>query len=182
MAKMWAGRFEKELNQIADDFNSSLRFDKRMYAEDIKGSMAHAAMLGAKGIIETEAVDKIIEGLQGILDDINEGKLEITDGEDIHMFVESVLTERIGETGKKLHTARSRNDQVALDLRLYMRNASEKVVEEITALLKVLTKIAEEHKETIMPGYTHLQRAQPITFGHHIMAYAMMFTRDVDRI
>ena len=182
MAKMWAGRFEKELNQIADDFNSSLRFDKRMYAEDIKGSMAHATMLGAKGIIETEAVDKIIEGLQGILDDINEGKLEITDGEDIHMFVESVLTERIGETGKKLHTARSRNDQVALDLRLYMRNASEKVVEEITALLKVLTKIAEEHKETIMPGYTHLQRAQPITFGHHIMAYAMMFTRDVDRI
>ena len=182
MAKMWAGRFEKELNQIADDFNSSLRFDKRMYAEDIKGSMAHAAMLGAKGIIETEAVDKIIEGLQGILDDINEGKLEITDGEDIHMFVESVLTERIGETGKKLHTARSRNDQVALDLRLYMRNASEKVVEEITALLKVLVKIAEEHKETIMPGYTHLQRAQPITFGHHIMAYAMMFTRDVDRI
>ena len=182
MAKMWAGRFEKELNQIADDFNSSLRFDKRMYAEDIKGSMAHATMLGAKGIIETEAVDKIIEGLQGILDDINEGKLEITDGEDIHMFVESVLTERIGETGKKLHTARSRNDQVALDLRLYMRNASEKVVEEITALLKVLVKIAEEHKETIMPGYTHLQRAQPITFGHHIMAYAMMFSRDIDRI
>ena len=182
MAKMWAGRFEKELNQIADDFNSSLRFDKRMYAEDIKGSMAHATMLGAKGIIEMEAVDEIIKGLEQILEDINSGALEITDGEDIHMFVESVLTERIGEVGKKLHTARSRNDQVALDLRLYMRNASEKIIEEIKALLSVLVKIAKEHSDTIMPGYTHLQRAQPITFGHHIMAYAMMLTRDIGRI
>ena len=182
MAKMWAGRFEKELNEIADDFNSSLRFDKRMYAEDITGSMAHAAMLGAKGIIEQEAADKIIAELENILNDINSGKIEITDGEDIHMFVESVLTERLGEVGKKLHTARSRNDQVAVDLRLYMRNATNEIINKVYGLLGVLAGIAEEHKETILPGYTHLQRAQPITFGHHIMAYAMMFTRDIDRL
>lgn len=182
MAKMWAGRFEKELNEIADDFNSSLRFDKRMYAEDIKGSMAHAAMLGAKGIIEQDAADKIIAELENILNDINSGKIEITDGEDIHMFVESVLTERLGEIGKKLHTARSRNDQVAVDLRLYMRNATNEIIEKVYALLGALAGIAEEHKDTILPGYTHLQRAQPITFGHHIMAYAMMFTRDIDRL
>ena len=182
MAKLWAGRFEKELSKVADDFNSSLRFDKRMYFEDIKGSMAHAAMLGAKGIIAKDEAEKIIDELGNILSDINSGALEIKDGEDIHMFVETVLTERIGEVGKKLHTARSRNDQVALDLRLYLKNINEEIINKIENLLSVLCDIADENKTTIMPGYTHLQRAQPITFGHHVMAYAMMLCRDIDRI
>ena len=183
MEKMWAGRFSKTLDKTADDFNSSISFDKAMYRQDITGSMAHAAMLGAKKIISDDDASAIIAELEKILSDIENGILEIDENcEDIHMFVEKVLTERIGDTGKKLHTARSRNDQVALDLRMYMRDQ----IDEVTALLKnlvaVITDKAEEHKATIMPGYTHLQRAQPITFGHHLMAYAMMFMRDIDRL
>ena len=183
MEKMWAGRFSKTLDKTADDFNSSISFDKAMYRQDITGSMAHAAMLGAKKIISDDDASAIIAELEKILSDIENGILAIDENcEDIHMFVEKVLTERIGDTGKKLHTARSRNDQVALDLRMYMRDQ----IDEVTALLKnlvaVITDKAEEHKATIMPGYTHLQRAQPITFGHHLMAYAMMFMRDIDRL
>ena len=183
MDKMWAGRFSKTLDKTADDFNSSISFDKKMYRQDITGSMAHAAMLGAKNIIGADEADKIIAELEKILTDIENGALEIDENcEDIHMFVEKVLTDRIGDLGKKLHTARSRNDQVALDLRMYLRDQ----IDEITVLLKKLVAVladkAEEHKATIMPGYTHLQRAQPITFGHHLMAYAMMFLRDIDRL
>ena len=183
MQKMWAGRTSGETSAAADDFNSSISFDSRMYAQDIKGSMAHAAMLSYTGIITASEADELIAGLQGILDDLNSGALEPDPAaEDIHMFVEQVLTERIGDTGKKLHTARSRNDQVALDLRLYLRDE----IAEITAALKKLALAvvgkAEENKAAIMPGYTHLQRAQPITFGHELMAYAMMLLRDIDRL
>ena len=182
MAKMWAGVTAGVTDSIADDFNSSIRFDCKMYKEDITGSMAHAAMLGGKGIISQTDANTLIDGLQGILDDLNTGKLEIDlSCEDIHMFVEQVLTERIGDVGKKLHTARSRNDQVALDLRMYLRAQ----IDEITALIKdVIEAIlmqAEANKAVIMPGYTHLQRAQPILFSHHLMAYAMMLLRDLDR-
>jgi argininosuccinate lyase len=183
MAKMWAGRTTGETDRVADDFNSSIHFDSRMYREDITGSMAHAAMLAAKNIITAQEADTLIAGLEGILQDIDDGKLAIDMScEDIHMFVEQVLTERLGDVGKKLHTARSRNDQVALDLRMYLRNASAGILEQLRELLTVITEQAEEHKATIMPGYTHLQRAQPITFGHHLMAYAMMLLRDVDRL
>ena len=183
MAKMWAGRTAGETDRIADDFNSSIHFDSRMYREDITGSMAHAAMLASKHIITAEEADALIAGLEGILNDIDEGKLEIDmTCEDIHMFVEQVLTERLGDVGKKLHTARSRNDQVALDLRMYLREASAGIRAQLEELLCVLADKAEEHKATIMPGYTHLQRAQPITFGQHLMAYAMMLLRDVDRL
>ena len=183
MAKMWAGVTAGVTDSIADDFNSSIRFDCKMYKEDITGSMAHAAMLGGKGIISQADADTLIDGLQGILDDLNSGKLQIDlSCEDIHMFVEQVLTERIGDVGKKLHTARSRNDQVALDLRMYLRTQ----IDEITALVKdVVDAIlfqAEANKTVIMPGYTHLQRAQPILFSHHLMAYAMMLLRDLDRL
>ncbi len=183
MSKLWAGRTAGETNQIADDFNSSIRFDCRMYREDITGSMAHAAMLGAKNIISKADADAIIDGLQTILDDLESGALEIDPtAEDIHMFVEQVLTERIGETGKRLHTARSRNDQVALDLRMYLRAEVGEIVALTKALITALTDQAEAHKADILPGYTHLQRAQPVTFGHHLMAYAMMLLRDVDRM
>ena len=183
MSKLWAGRTAGETNQIADDFNSSIRFDCRMYREDITGSMAHAAMLGAKNIISKSDADAIIDGLQTILDDLESGALEIDPtAEDIHMFVEQVLTERIGETGKRLHTARSRNDQVALDLRMYLRAEVGEIVALTKALITALTDQAEAHKADILPGYTHLQRAQPVTFGHHLMAYAMMLLRDVDRM
>ena len=183
MAKMWAGRTAGETDRIADDFNSSIHFDSRMYREDITGSMAHAAMLASKHIITAEEADTLIDGLQGILSDIDAGKLEIDmTCEDIHMFVEQVLTERLGDVGKKLHTARSRNDQVALDLRMYLRTASSGIRAQLVELLGVLADQAEAHKATIMPGYTHLQRAQPITFGQHLMAYAMMLLRDVDRL
>ncbi|MBQ3262328.1 MAG: argininosuccinate lyase [Oscillospiraceae bacterium] len=183
MSKLWAGRTAGETNQIADDFNSSIRFDCRMYREDIKGSMAHAAMLGAKNIISKSDADAIIDGLQTILDDLESGALEIDPtAEDIHMFVEQVLTERIGETGKRLHTARSRNDQVALDLRMYLRAEVGEIVALTKALITALADQAEAHKADILPGYTHLQRAQPVTFGHHLMAYAMMLLRDVDRM
>ena len=183
MSKLWAGRTAGETNQIADDFNSSIRFDCRMYREDITGSMAHAAMLGAKNIISKSDADAIIDGLQTILDDLESGALEIDPtAEDIHMFVEQVLTERIGETGKRLHTARSRNDQVALDLRMYLRAEVGEIVALTKALITALADQAEAHKADILPGYTHLQRAQPVTFGHHLMAYAMMLLRDVDRM
>ena len=183
MQKMWAGRTEGEIDSIADDFNSSIKFDKRMYKQDIEGSMAHAAMLGAQGIITADEAQKLISGLGEILDGITNGDIQIDpSAEDIHMFVEQILTERIGEVGKKLHTARSRNDQVALDLRLYLREECDIICSLITDLLTAIIDKAEENKETIMPGYTHLQRAQPITFGHHLMAYAMMFDRDLDRI
>ena len=183
MAKMWAGLNSAETEKLADEFNSSIGFDRRMYKEDITGSMAHAAMLSARNIIPADDADKIISGLEGILKDIESGALEIDPAaEDIHMFVEQVLTERIGDAGKKLHTARSRNDQVALDLRMYLRTQADIISEKIKALICALTDLAEENKDTIMPGYTHLQRAQPVTFGHHLMAYCMMLLRDLERI
>ena len=182
MDKMWAGRFAKALDSQADDFNSSIRFDSRMYKQDIKGSMAHAAMLSARGIISTDDADAIIAGLETILADITLGALPIDPAaEDIHMFVEAELTKRIGDAGKRLHTARSRNDQVALDTRLYLRDEISEIISLTLSLIEVLTDRAEEYKSAIMPGYTHLQRAQPITFGHHLMAYAMMLQRDVGR-
>ena len=180
---MWAGRTSGDTNSIADDFNSSIRFDSRMYAQDITGSMAHAAMLGQTGIIDQADADILIDGLQGILDDLNAGKLSIDmTSEDIHMFVEQELTNRLGDVGKKLHTARSRNDQVALDIRMYLREQIDTVSSLVKDLIAALTEQAEENKDAIMPGYTHLQRAQPITFGHHLMAYAMMLLRDLDRL
>ena len=182
MDKMWAGRFAKALDSQADDFNSSIRFDSRMYKQDIKGSMAHAAMLSARGIISADDADAIIAGLETILADITAGTLPIDDSaEDIHMFVEAELTKRIGDAGKRLHTARSRNDQVALDTRLYLRDEIKEIVSLTLSLIEGLTDRAEEYNAAIMPGYTHLQRAQPITFGHHLMAYAMMLQRDVGR-
>ena len=183
MAKMWAGVTDGNTAQIADDFNSSIRFDCRMYKQDITGSMAHAAMLGAQGIIAQSEAEQLIDGLQGILDDLDSGKLEFDMScEDIHMFVEQVLTERLGDVGKKLHTARSRNDQVALDLRLYLAEKTDVLTDLVRELVQAVTDKAEQYKDTIMPGYTHLQRAQPITFGHHLMAYAMMLLRDLDRL
>ena len=183
MAKMWAGVTDGNTAQIADDFNSSIRFDSRMYKQDITGSMAHAAMLGARGIITDAEAATLIDGLQGILDDLNSGALTVDmTCEDIHMFVEQVLTERLGDVGKKLHTARSRNDQVALDLRLYLAEENHTIAGYVRDLIAAVTAKAEQYKDTIMPGYTHLQRAQPITFGHHLMAYAMMLLRDLDRL
>ena len=183
MAKMWEGRTTAETSQIADDFNSSIGVDSRMYKADITGSMAHAAMLGAKGIILQEEAEQIIDGLQGILDDIENGSLPIDmSAEDIHMFVEAVLTERLGDVGKKLHTARSRNDQVALDFRIHLRGEIDNISAGVKSLIEAVLDVAKANKLTIMPGYTHLQRAQPITFGHHLMAYAMMLTRDMDRL
>jgi len=183
MAKMWAGRTDGVTDKIADDFNSSISFDSRMYKQDITGSMAHAAMLGKKGIISSDEASTLIDGLGGILADLESGALKIDlSCEDIHMFVEQVLTERLGDVGKKLHTARSRNDQVALDLRMYLRDEITEIREKALSLVEALADKAEEEKATIMPGYTHLQRAQPITFGHHLMAYAMMLLRDADRL
>ena len=183
MDKMWAGRFDKALDKMADDFNSSIHFDCKMYKQDITGSMAHATMLAAQGIIMDSDRDAIIDGLQSILDDINSGKLAFDmDAEDIHMFVESELTKRIGDTGKRLHTARSRNDQVALDIRMYLRDETNEIIELLKKLIEVVVKKAEEYKDAIMPGYTHLQRAQPITFAHHLLAYGMMFSRDISRL
>ncbi len=183
MAKMWAGRTSGKTDSLADSFNSSISFDKRLYKQDITGSISHAAMLAKQGIITCDEADSIINALNGILQDIESGALAIDPkAEDIHMFVEQILTQRIGETGKKLHTARSRNDQVALDLRLYLRDYSD----ELTALLKdligALIGKAEDNLDVIMPGYTHLQHAQPVLFSHHLLAYAMMLERDVQRI
>ncbi len=183
MSKMWVGRTDGNTDKLADVFNSSISFDKRMYKEDITGSMAHALMLSSKGIITPSESERIVEGLGGILDDIESGKLEINpEAEDIHMFVEEVLTQRIGEAGKKLHTARSRNDQVALDIKMYMREEIHKTSSLVKSLIEALTKRSEEYRDAIMPGYTHLQRAQPVTFGHHLLAYAMMLLRDMDRL
>ena len=183
MEKMWAGRFEKALDKSADDFNSSIHFDKKMYAHDIKGSLEHAAMLSAVGILTAEELQKITDGLIGILDDLNSGELKFDENaEDIHMFVEATLTARIGDAGKKLHTARSRNDQVALDLRLYMRDKAAEIIELLRKLTETVLNKAKENTDAIMPGYTHLQRAQPITFAQHLLAYCMMFSRDITRI
>ena len=183
MPQLWKGRFKKELAKETNDFNSSISFDSRMFEEDIKGSIAHATMLGATGIIDKSESEKIVAGLSEILADIKSGKLDIDmSAEDIHTFVEGELTARLGQTGKRLHTARSRNDQVALDIRLTLRKEIDEISEKIKDLVSVLCNKAEENKETIMPGYTHLQRAQPITFGHHLMAYAQMLLRDLDRL
>ena len=183
MAKMWAGRTDGQTDRLADDFNSSIGFDCRMYRQDITGSMAHAAMLGATGILPKADADTLIDGLQTILDDLGSGKLQFDPTcEDIHMFVEQVLTERLGDVGKKLHTARSRNDQVALDLRMYLREQCDAISAQVKTLIEALVDRAAEYKSAIMPGYTHLQRAQPITFGHHLMAYAMMLLRDRSRL
>ena len=183
MAKMWAGVTSGVTDSIADDFNSSIRFDSVMYKHDIMGSIAHAGMLASKGIITKEEADVLSDGLTSILEDIDCGRLQFDmSAEDIHMFVEQELTDRVGDVGKKLHTARSRNDQVALDIRMYLRDE----IDEITALLRELCAAvcdkAEEYRDAIVPGYTHLQRAQPITFGHHLMAYAMMLLRDISRL
>lgn len=183
MAQLWKGRFKKELAKETNDFNASIHFDSRMYKEDITGSMAHATMLGACGIIEKSESEKIVQGLSEILADIESGKLAIDPGaEDIHTFVEGELTARLGQTGKRLHTARSRNDQVALDIRMILKKEIDAIAADIKDLLAVLCKKAEENKGVILPGYTHLQRAQPITFGHHLMAYAAMLCRDLDRL
>ena len=183
MAKLWAGRTDGQTDRLADDFNSSIGFDCRMYRQDITGSMAHAAMLGATGILPKADADTLIDGLQTILDDLGSGKLQFDPTcEDIHMFVEQVLTERLGDVGKKLHTARSRNDQVALDLRMYLREQCDTISGQVKTLIEALVDRAAEYKSAIMPGYTHLQRAQPITFGHHLMAYAMMLLRDRSRL
>ncbi len=181
--QLWKGRFKKALSKTTNDFNSSISFDSRMYKEDIEGSIAHSAMLGKCGIISQEEAEKIGEGLKGILADIESGKLAIDpDAEDIHTFIEGELTARLGDTGKRLHTARSRNDQVAVDIKLYLRNQIEEIVELVKGLVEVICSKAEENAETVMPGYTHLQRAQPITFGHHLMAYAEMMLRDLSRL
>jgi len=183
MDKMWAGRFQKALNKEADDFNSSIHFDSRMYKQDITGSLVHAMMLSRQGIITKNDCDEITKGLTTILEDIENGNLPIDmEAEDIHMFVESELTKRIGDTGKKLHTARSRNDQVALDIRLYLAAECEEIGNLILKLIAAIKDKAEENQDAIMPGYTHLQRAQPITFAHHLLAYSMMFKRDFERI
>ena len=183
MAKMWAGRFSKEVDEKVNDFNSSISFDARMYRHDIRGSMAHAQMLGEQGIIEKHESEKIIEGLKGILADLDSGALHFDpNAEDIHMFVEQVLTERLGDTGKRLHTARSRNDQVALDIKFYLKDECDKISKLTYELIETLIATAQEHYDTVMPGYTHLQRAQPVTFAHHIMAYAQMLTRDLGRL
>ena len=183
MAKMWAGRTAGDTSKLADEFNSSIGFDSRMYKEDITGSIAHAQMLAKQGIIERREADILCDELAQILEDISTGKLAIDmNAEDIHMFIEEELTKRVGDVGKKLHTARSRNDQVALDLRMYLMNRVEELTADTKKLIAALTDKAGEYKEAIMPGYTHLQRAQPIMFGHHLLAYAMMLLRDVDRM
>ena len=180
---MWAGRTDGSVSAIADDFNSSIHFDSKMYRQDIRGSMEHALMLSCRGIISQSEYKEIFDGLSSILEDIDSGKLCFDmNAEDIHMFVEAELTRRIGDAGKKLHTARSRNDQVALDLRLYMRDEVATVRERILSLISAIVSQAEKNADAIMPGYTHLQRAQPITFAQHLLAYAMMFMRDLTRL
>ena len=181
--KLWAGRFQKETDTLVNDFNSSITFDARMYKEDIAGSIAHAAMLGKQGIIEAHEAEKIIEGLKVILADIDAGQVEFSlENEDIHMNIETMLTKRIGDTGKRLHTGRSRNDQVAVDFRLYVKQEIPKIIDMVLDLEQVLIKKAEANLETVMPGYTHMQRAQPTTFAHYMMAYANMLRRDVTRL
>ncbi|MCQ4023004.1 MULTISPECIES: argininosuccinate lyase [unclassified Ruminococcus] len=181
--KLWAGRFQKEISKTTNDFNSSISFDSKMYKQDIRGSIAHATMLGKCGIIDEGEAEKICDGLEEILNDIESGKLQIDmEAEDIHTFIEGELTRRLGDTGKRLHTARSRNDQVALDIKMYLRDECDEVETLLKDLLEVLCNKAEQYADTVMPGYTHLQRAQPITFGHHLMAYAQMLLRDLSRL
>ena len=180
---MWDGRFEKKIDSRTNDFNSSIKFDHKMYKHDIKGSMAHAKMLSKQGIIGEDDKEKILKGLEEILEDIESGNLKLDPyAEDIHMFVEAELTKRIGQSGKKLHTARSRNDQVALDIKMYLKDAILEIQKELKELIATFVEKAEENTKTIMPGYTHLQRAQPVTFGHHLMAYVEMFLRDEERL
>lgn len=181
--KLWAGRFSKETDSLVNDFNSSISFDKRLYKQDISGSVAHAQMLSECGIITKDEAELIVKGLNEILNEIEKGTLEFSiDAEDIHMNIEVMLTKKIGDVGKKLHTARSRNDQVALDIRLFIKEECIEIKKLLLELLEVLKNKAQENIDTIMPGYTHLQRAQPITFSHHMLAYAQMFIRDVKRI
>ncbi len=181
--KLWGGRFTKKTSDLVEDFHSSISFDKRLYEEDIKGSIAHARMLGKKGIISEDESDEIIKGLDNILKDIKDGKVEFSkEAEDIHMNIEKILTERIGDAAKKLHTARSRNDQVALDVRMYLKKECKEITDLLLDLQKALLKKAEKNLNTIMPGYTHLQKAQPITLAHHLMAYVEMFHRDLTRL
>ncbi len=183
MAKLWAGVTAGMTDQLADDFNSSIAFDCRMFRQDIRGSMAHAKMLGATGILAPEEAEALVQGLEGVLNDLESGALSFDlQSEDIHMFVEQELTKRLGDLGKKLHTARSRNDQVALDLRLYLREEIGAIQKLVKALMEALLEQAKAHKSTLMPGYTHLQRAQPISFGHHLLAYCMMLRRDLGRL
>ena len=180
---MWAGRFTKQIDERVNDFNSSIKFDSRMYRSDIEGSIAHATMLGECGIIDKAESEKIVEGLKGILADIESGALEFDPAaEDIHMFNESELTKRLGATGKRLHTARSRNDQVALDIRLHLRSDVAEIKAMTAELIDTILDLASKHTETVMPGYTHMQRAQPITFAHHLLAYAQMLLRDMGRL
>ena len=181
--QLWKGRFKKELSKTTNDFNSSISFDSRMYKEDIEGSIAHATMLGRCGIIKEEEANDIVKGLKGILADIENGTLHIDmEAEDIHTFIEGELTKRIGDNGKRLHTSRSRNDQVAVDIKLYLKKEVVNVKNLVVGLIKVIADKAEKYSETVMPGYTHLQRAQPITFGHHLLAYGEMLLRDVSRL
>ena len=183
MEKLWAGRAAKHLDQIADDFNASIRFDQRLAVEDLTGSMAHAAMLGAKGINSPEDTETILAGLESILQDLQSGKLQIDPkAEDIHSFNETELTRRIGDAGKRLHTARSRNDQVALDLRLWLRKEIQEIRALTAQVIRAICDKAQETRDAIVPGYTHLQRAQPIVFGHHLLAYGMMLERDLGRL
>ena len=182
MAQLWQGRFSKAVDSRVNDFNSSIRFDQRMARQDITGSMAHAAMLGAQGIISQKDADEILSGLEGILNDLESGALAIDpEAEDIHTFVEQTLTARIGDAGKRLHTGRSRNDQVALDIRLTLRDMGRSLQQQLAELVETLCKKAAENTASVMPGYTHLQRAQPVTMGHQLMAYVWMLLRDLDR-
>jgi len=181
--KLWGGRFSKNTDEGVNDFNSSIRFDQRMYRQDITGSIAHAGMLGKCGVISLEDSEKIIAGLKDILDDIESGKVEfMIDAEDIHMNIETMLIKKIGDTGKRLHTGRSRNDQVALDIRMYLKDEIKDIREMLISLENTLLSIAKENLDTIMPGYTHLQKAQPVTLGHYLMAYFEMFKRDIGRL
>ena len=183
MSKLWGGRFEKESDHLMEDFHSSISFDQRLYKQDITGSIAHARMLAKVGIISVAEAEQIVNGLQEILSDIEAGKIEFSvHAEDIHMNIEKLLTQRIGEVGKKLHTARSRNDQVALDVRMYLKEEITAVMGLVKELQKTLIELAEVHLDTVLPGYTHLQRAQPVTLAHHLMAYYQMFGRDLDRL
>ena len=181
--KLWGGRFEKKTDGLVDDFHSSITFDQRLYQQDITGSIAHATMLGQQGIIPKADADRIVNGLKAIMQDVKDGKVHFElDAEDIHMNVEKLLIERIGDAGKRLHTGRSRNDQVALDCRMYVKDAAKEAAALMRELCDTLIAIAEKHLDTIMPGYTHLQRAQPVTLAHHMMAYFQMFTRDMQRM
>lgn len=181
--KLWTGRFKKEISKTTNDFNNSISFDSRMYREDIEGSIAHAEMLGQCGIITMEESKDIQQGLKGILEDIEKGDLKIDmEAEDIHTFIEGELTKRLGANGKRLHTARSRNDQVAVDIKLYLKKEVKEIEELVKGLIRVIASKAEKYSGTVMPGYTHLQRAQPITFGHHLLAYGEMLLRDLSRL